>query len=389
MTPVLTPSEGHFYLLQDPGRGLTDTLSIGAHFRELGQGPEWRDRILPILHSLKLDLPGIFNRKPASFSGGERQRLMLAMILVQNPTWLVCDEPAASLDEKTQDAIWQWIFSRKTETGMTVMFATHRPELVRGGIDHIFHFQDGQIIGAPKNRIVRETTKMSWLTLEKDQAKPTKLESNQGMIQWHQQPLMRWEHFSMARGEAIWLSGISGSGKTTFGRILAGLETRHQTTLRLDDQPLARAFFQRTPFQKQAMAYLFQHGTQSLNPMREVSRQLEDAYETCPENLTQVLRTLKLDGLRLAATPDHFSIGEIQRLNLARTLAHQPQFLIADELLAPLDRSSRIAVLTLLASCQEQWQLAILMLGHDLSLREVLPGKHFTIARGELKYAGH
>jgi len=384
MEAVLSPSGDHFFLLQDPGQGLTEGLTIGGHFRELGLGRNWQRLVEPLLDTLRLDLPQLFKRKPGSFSGGERQRLMLAMVLVRNPRWLVCDEPAASLDEATQNAMWEWLFQQKSKTGMTLVFATHRIEMVRGDIDRVLHFAEGQIVEPqPSNtqKVEFILPKPKGKTIPKE---PLTLEAGSGKIQWQGDPLLRWEHFSLTAGQTIWLSGVSGSGKTTFGRMLAGLDPQHPVSLRLDGQPLANCFSSRTPRQRQAIGYLFQHGTQSLNPMRTVGEQLSQAYENDPDTLAPVLATLRLDHLDLNATPDHFSLGEYQRLNLARILGHRRHVLIADELLAPLDRESQKAVLSLIAAFQKAWQMGVLILGHDLSQQDALPGRHLTIGQGRL-----
>lgn len=373
----LSPTKGQFFMLQDPGSGLTPRLTIAQHFKELGLTSKDRPKLISICAELGLSLPDLEHRVPKNLSGGERQRFMLAMILIQNPAWLVCDEPGASLDSETQQAMWRML-KTFTQQGLTLLLATHRWHQLPFKAHQVLNFYQGQLTKSQP----KKSQTLPQVALPKSTSPAGEnlcLEAERLVVSYQADPILTLDHFQLSTGTTIWLSGESGSGKTSLANFLAGIGKSHSGSLLLNGKPLKKNFQERTSAEKKLIYPLFQHGTSSLNPNRSVIVQLKEAYQKSSLPLSNMLESLELQNLDLSATPDHYSVGERQRLNLLRCLGLKPNFILADELLSPLDHSNQIRVLKLLKYCQQQWPLGILVIGHDLSQKHFLPGKHLHI----------
>lgn len=379
---VLTPKAGAFYLNQDPGQGLTPSLSIRKHFNELGDGPHWWKSLGSLFAQLNLSRE-LLDRKPHQLSGGERQRLMLAMVLIQKPRWLICDEPAASLDPGSQAQLWDCIFALKNK-GMTLLLATHRLQHIHHPVDVVLNFFEGSFTLKPSPTQAPCAKENPVEAVEAQEGSPRTILSAENLVlRFGKQILLNLPSFTISSGQTLWISGASGSGKSTFAKFLAGLDPHHHGHLKWRGNALAKDFFKRSKGQQTSIFYLFQHGTASFNPKRTIWAQLCDGPHD-QAFLSSLLGSLFLDRLDLKKTPDHFSVGEQQRLNLCKALVHQPQLLLADELLAPLDTQNQFAVLSCLKRCQAHWGLSTIILGHDLDSWHGLPGPIYQLQNQNL-----
>jgi peptide/nickel transport system ATP-binding protein/oligopeptide transport system ATP-binding protein len=184
--------------------------------------------------------------------------------------------------------------------------------------------------------------------------------------------------FTVARGEVLGLVGESGSGKTTIGRLIMRLTDLTDGRISYDGQDISRLDRrQMLPFRRQ-IQMIFQDPFSSLNPRAQIGAQIAEGMEvhdigTAATRKDEVARLLELVGLGRDAArryPHEFSGGQRQRIGIARAVAVNPSFIVADEAVSALDVSVQAQVLNLLQDLKEQFGLTMLFISHDLSVVE-------------------
>jgi peptide/nickel transport system ATP-binding protein len=175
----------------------------------------------------------------------------------------------------------------------------------------------------------------------------------------------------VARGEALGVVGESGSGKSTLGRLLLGLLDVSAGRVRFDGADLPKPGSAAWRKLRARMGIVFQDPFGSLDPRRSVGAQVGDGLAihgggADPARVAALFERVGLDPLRLHAFPHEFSGGQRQRLGIARALATNPDFLMADEPVSALDVSIQAQVIRLLADLRRDLGLAMLFISHDL-----------------------
>ena len=202
--------------------------------------------------------------------------------------------------------------------------------------------------------------------------------------------------FDIERGETFGLIGESGSGKTTIGRMVLRLievtggyvEFDGYDVLKLGDRQMRRL--------RARMQVVFQDSGSAFNPRTPVGEQIGFAYQRfdlCPrsEIRDRVAALLEDVGMRADAAdryPHEFSGGQRQRLGIARALASEPDFLVLDEPTSALDVSVQAQILNLLNDLQEQRNLTLLLITHNLSLIQHMCDRAAVMSRGEIVEMG-
>jgi oligopeptide/dipeptide ABC transporter ATP-binding protein len=179
---------------------------------------------------------------------------------------------------------------------------------------------------------------------------------------------------SLGRGEALGVVGESGSGKTTLGRLLLGLIPPTEGTITFDGQRVSGASSADWRVLRKRMQIVFQDPYGSLDPRRRIGAQIADGltiHDIVPPAQTQgrvaaLLQRVGLDVSHAQRYPHEFSGGQRQRVGIARALATEPDFLVADEPVSSLDVSIQAQILTLLADLKRDLGLAVLFISHDL-----------------------
>jgi peptide/nickel transport system ATP-binding protein len=202
--------------------------------------------------------------------------------------------------------------------------------------------------------------------------------------------------FDIGAGECLAVVGESGSGKTTVARCIAGLHSDYRGRVLLDDAPLAASVSERSREERRALQYVFQNPYASLNPQRTVGDSIALAAELLdgkshPEAMTAAERMVTTVGLhrhQLAAYPRSLSGGECQRVALARALIVRPRVLVCDEVTASLDISVQAGIIALLRRLQEQHELAMLFITHDVALAAALSNRVIVLHRGRIVESG-
>jgi ABC-type glutathione transport system ATPase component len=199
---------------------------------------------------------------------------------------------------------------------------------------------------------------------------------------------------SVARGEIVGLVGESGCGKTTLSRIMIGIEQASQGEVRYDGQLVASQADWRAL--RRSVQYVFQDPFTALCPTMRIGHALAEPlviHRLCPasERAGRVERMLEMVGLHpdvARRMPNQLSGGQRQRVNLARALMLEPKVLICDEIVSGLDVSIQAQVLRLLVDLQENLDLSLIFISHDLRVVRYLCSRVLVMYRGEIVEQG-
>jgi len=194
------------------------------------------------------------------------------------------------------------------------------------------------------------------------------------------------------RGETLALVGETGSGKTTLGRALLGLVPLHAGSVRFEGQELARLSQQALRPLRKRMQTIFQDPYASLSPRRTVGQTVGEALAihgmgtpaSRADHVARLLRRVGLSAEMADRLPRELSGGQRQRVGIARALAVEPAFIVADEPVSSLDASIQAQILNLLVDLQGELGLTYLFITHDLNVVEYLADRVAVMYLGRI-----
>jgi peptide/nickel transport system ATP-binding protein len=375
----------------------------------------------------RLDLPDperIGERFPHEVSGGQLQRFMVAMGLIEGPELVVCDEPTSALDVTTQVEVLT-AFKAVIRDGSTAgLFVSHDLAVVAQIADRIIVLRRGNlveegtteaILTAPQEPYTRELVAACRRWDRRSMAPATRVVA-------HRTAPARLEivgvtagfgavdratgrpavlavdraDLSVAAREVVAVIGESGSGKSTLAQVIAGLHPPAEGEIRLGGETLSTAVARRTLDQRRRVQIVFQMADTALNPRHSVSRILDRVlafFGRVPRALrarrtAELLEMVHLPAAYASRRPGELSGGEKQRVNLARALAAEPEVLICDEITSALDTVVAAAIVRLVEDLRDRLGLAILFISHDLATVATLADHVVVMRRGEIVERG-
>lgn len=196
--------------------------------------------------------------------------------------------------------------------------------------------------------------------------------------------------FSLSRGEIFALIGESGSGKSTLGKMISGLVKPSAGEIIWQGRRLTTCSKKEWKEVRSKMQIVFQDSYAALNERMTVDQIIQEPLRIYQRQKSTV-ELLKLVGLSTALQfryPSELSGGQCRRVNLARALALEPEFLIADELTSGLDLTTQNEILTLLIQMQKQLHLTVLFISHDLDAVEQIADRVGIMKEGILVEQG-
>ena len=367
-------------------------------------------------------------RFPFEFSGGMRQRAMIAMALACNPKVLIADEPTTALDVTTQAEILRLIRRLQIENGLAVLFITHDMGVVAQIADDVLVMYRGEVVEAapvealfaapshPYTIRLLEAARKLGMAAPPARASVTPgqklLEVRDVSLTYPAQtslfrkskppaPTLKRISFDLHEGENLGIVGESGSGKTTLGnciiRVLQPNEGRIIYTRRdgvvEDLAVLARDALRPA---RREVRMIFQDPFASLNPRMTVEQCVGEPLlvngvldgQALRARVAELLEMVGLPGDIGSRYPHAFSGGQRQRIVIARALALDPRLIIADEATSALDVTLRGQVLDLLLSLQPKLGLSFLFISHDLGVIRYFCNRVAVMRRGEIVEIG-
>jgi len=383
-------------IFQDPLSHLNPVYSVGWQIAEMmtahGTARDTaRARALELMARVGIpDHVAKFDAYPHQFSGGQRQRLMIAMALALKPDILIADEPTTALDVTVQAQVLALLEELQQETGMGMLLITHDLGVVAEVADRVVVMNSGEIVEAGTAAEVYRTPAHPYTRKligavpgTGEMAEPLAtgikpvLEVN-GLSK-HFAAFVALDRASLTvlPGETVAIVGESGSGKSTLAKTLLRLEDATAGEALWDGRDLVTMGPRELFALRRDIQMVFQDPTQSLNPRMCVQDIVAEAFAIHPDILPraqwtarvrELLDQVGLDVSHMNRYPHQFSGGQRQRIAIARALALEPRLIICDEAVSALDVSIQAQVMKLLARLQDQLGLSYLFIAHDLPL---------------------
>ncbi|SNR81961.1 dipeptide ABC transporter ATP-binding protein [Blastococcus mobilis] len=377
-----------------------------------------RRRAVELLEQVGVPHPGRrLGDYPHQWSGGMRQRAMIAMAIANAPRLLIADEPTTALDVTVQAQILDVLQRSRDEVGAATVLITHDLGVVAELADRVVVLRNGrkveeagvtEIFTAPRDTYTR-TLVTTLPRLDRPvQPRPRPPEPRgevlevEDLVVHHPRPGRGVVHavngvsLTLAVGETLGLVGESGCGKSTLARTLLRLVEPTSGRVLFKGQDLTAARGRRLRALRRSLALVFQDPYASLNPRMTAGETIAQPLRAAGRyraagGAGRVAELLDLVGLAPAAAgrlPAEFSGGQRQRIGIARALALDPEVLVLDEPVSNLDVSIRAQVVALLDRLQRELGLAYLFIAHDLALVRQISDRIAVMYMGSIVETG-
>ncbi|MAN79347.1 MAG: microcin ABC transporter ATP-binding protein [Magnetovibrio sp.] len=358
-----------------------------------------RVRVLELLDLVGLGEAGSrLQSLPHEFSGGQQQRIMIAMALANNPDLLIADEPTTALDVTIQAQVLKLMKEIQQKLGMAMLLITHDLGIVRRMADTVSVMNDGRIVEQNATETLFNTPQHDYtrhlLAAEPkgrpepaDPAAPEVLQGRdlkvwfpvkRGFLRRTVDHIKAVDGISLAlkRGHTLGIVGESGSGKSTLGRALLRLERSRGDILFEGANIQGWQFKQMRPLRRE-MQIVFQDPFGSLSPRLSVGQIIEEGLivhglggdaQARRQLVAEALHEVGLTPEMQDRYPHEFSGGQRQRISIARALVLKPKLIVLDEPTSALDMSVQAQIVELLRDLQKKHDLAYLFISHDLKV---------------------
>ena len=376
--------------LQDAASSLNPMRRIGAHFCDVlvaqGRPDDYPRRALEVLADCGFDQPDVLSAYPFELSGGQVQRIGLALGLVAEPELLLADEITTALDTVSQKAVLDDLRALVKRTGLGVLLVTHDLAVARQWADEIVELGKATRFqpAAPPAPVPVQAN----ATLRMQASNLTQVYHRR--VRGQTINAVNNVDLALRHGEAVAIVGQSGAGKSTLLRCLGGLMAPSGGSVLFDGVPIkemARPALRQ--FRRQVQT-VFQHPLSSFDPRWTVAKVVAEPLECLgiagdrPKQVAGLLRSVGLDPAFAGRQPGDLSGGEQQRVAVARAIAPGPGVLLCDEPVSSLDADARERVISLLAHLRSSLGLTLVIVTHDLSLVERFAERVVVMSAGEI-----
>ncbi|MFL1672804.1 ABC transporter ATP-binding protein [Paenibacillus dendritiformis] len=414
-------------IFQDPMTSLNPTMTIG---RQIEEGLIKHQKLSAAGAKEKaiemLKLVGIRNSErryhqyPHEFSGGMRQRVMIAIALACRPALLIADEPTTALDVTIQAQILNVMKHMQQQLGTSIILITHDLGVVAGMCDRVVVMKDGavvetgtaeEIFASPKHPYTKKLLGALPRLDEKKKPKPMPLVAKKDADD--ARPLLEVRSlkqyfdlgkgnvikavndisFHIREGETLGVVGESGCGKSTTGRSILRLHEPTGGDILYQGMAVNRMSVKEMKTMRRYMQMIFQDPYASLNPRFKILdiigealdvHRLAGSKQERKKRVEELLDMVGLDPAYAMRYPHEFSGGQRQRIGIARALAVEPKFIVCDEPLSALDVSIQAQIVKLMEELQQRLGLTYLFIAHDLSMVKHISDRVAVMYRGKI-----
>jgi peptide/nickel transport system ATP-binding protein len=410
-------------IFQEPMSSLSPVHTVGSQIDEALRLHTDLDRaarraqVIRLLEQVEIPRAGTaIDRYTFEFSGGMRQRVMIAMALACNPRLLIADEPTTALDVTTQAEILDLIDRLRADRGMAVMFITHDMGVVAEIADRVLVMHHGRIKETGAVEAIFHAPQDAYTQMLIGSVQRLNRQAAPRPARSDRPPVLRVEglvkrfgavaavddvSFALAPGETLGVVGESGSGKTTMGRCLLRIHDPEAGSILYraadgSEVDIAEARAGALASVRRDIRMIFQDPVSSLNPRKTVAQIIGE-----PIRLSGLARGRELDdrvahlmgkvGLEPAwreRYPHAFSGGQRQRIGIARAIAIEPRIVVADEPTSALDVSLRAQMLDLMQSLQDDLGLSYILISHDMSVIRYMCDRVAVMYKGRIVELG-
>lgn len=445
-------------IFQEPMSALNPSLTCGFQVVEILQHhlklsySEAKKETLSLFARVKLPRPNqIFSSYPHQISGGQMQRVMIAMAISCKPKLLIADEPTTALDVTVQKEIIELLKEIQEETKMSLLFISHDLGLIseiadriivmfqgniveEGSVSHIFGTEDNgpkddytkALLASRPTMKVRLAKLPTIESLANNDFTPLEISPQQRALQhkkiYTKPPLLEVfnlekEYFSNAglfrskkvikavdhisfkvfEGETLGLVGESGCGKSTLGKVIMQLEKASSGSIKYRGQELVDLSASKVRNLRKEIQLIFQDPYSSLNPRLLIGESLIEPIlvhritktkKKAKENVLHLLNRVGLDSSYYYRYPHELSGGQRQRVGIARSIVMEPKLVICDESVSALDISVQAQVLNLLNELKADFGFTYIFISHDLAVVKYMADQLLVMNSGKIEELG-
>ncbi|MDC0341556.1 ABC transporter ATP-binding protein [Flavobacteriaceae bacterium] len=441
-------------IFQEPMSALNPSLTCGFQVAEIllhhkkVSASEVKKVVLQLFEKVKLPRPQeMYTSYPHQISGGQMQRVVIAMAIACKPKLLIADEPTTALDVTVQKEILQLLKDLQKQTGMSMLFISHDLALVCELADRVLVMYKGGIVEKGTVKEIFETPKKPYTkallgsrpkldvrykvlptiaSIKDNSFIPLSITSQQ-RAKKHQKiytktPLLRVENvaksyfskvgvfgqkqeikavngisFDVFEGETLGLVGESGCGKSTLGKVILQLEKATKGSIFYKGKEITSLKSKDLRSLRKDIQLIFQDPYSSLHPRKIIGQAIIEPMEVHgigsskkqrKEKAMELLSRVGLEASYFHRYPHQLSGGQRQRVGIARTIAMEPKLVICDESVSALDISVQAQVLNLLNELKEDFGFTYIFISHDLAVVKYMADQLLVMNKGAIEEIG-
>ena len=441
-------------IFQEPMSALNPSLKCGFQVSEILRlhlrmnASEAKKETISLFEKVKLPRPAeIYNSYPHQISGGQMQRVMIAMAIACKPKLLIADEPTTALDVTVQKEILSLLRSIQQEKKMAMIFISHDLSLVSEIADRVVVMYKGDIVENATTEEIFKNPKAEYTkallasrpslnvrlaklptiasiadkSFKPREVKPAERAKRHKNI-YTKKPILEISNlekyyfsnvglfgkkeivkavddisFTVFEGETLGLVGESGCGKSTLGRTILQLEKATGGSIKYREKELTKLSTSEIRSLRKEIQIIFQDPYSSLNPRLMIGQALIEPMEvhglckSTKERKERVLSLLERVGLNASyfyRYPHELSGGQRQRVGIARTIVVEPKLVICDESVSALDISVQAQVLNLLNELKNDFGFTYIFISHDLAVVKYMSDQLLVMNKGKIEELG-